>query len=198
MSVAYKPIDGEQVSVQWYVALAACRAAGVSFNVNEGHRTMARQQYFWDLYRSGRGALAAVPSPHAPHIRTGRFDHAIDFNNAAGVMGWLRAHEIRCALTVPGESWHVEANPDDLARYHAAHRSDLDGRAIDVLGPTARRWAAEYLRLKADGRNRARRRVLRRVLIVRRKAEWVAARRGPKAGRKAAQRRYDALRKVTS
>lgn len=123
MSVIYKSIDNEEVSVEWYTALMDCRRAGVAFNVNEGHRTMARQTYFWsgspnNPNRTWRGNLAARPSPYAPHIRSGRFDHALDLNNAAGVMRWLRAHGIRCSLTVPGESWHVEANADDLRRYH--------------------------------------------------------------------------------
>ena len=87
--VVYVPFDGEQVSREWGIVLAQMRADGVPFRVNEGHRTMARQWYFWNLYRSGRGALAAFPSPTAPHIRTGRIDHAIDFNNAAGVLNWL-------------------------------------------------------------------------------------------------------------
>ncbi len=124
--VIYKPIDGESVSVEWYTALMDCRRSGVSFNVNEGHRTMARQAYFWagspnNPNRTWRGNLAARPSSNAPHIRSGRFDHALDLNNAAGVMRWLRSKGIRCSLTVPGESWHVEANAEDLRRYHLAH-----------------------------------------------------------------------------
>lgn len=123
MVVIYKSIDNELVSAEWYTALTACRQSGVAFNVNEGHRTMARQTYFWsgspnNPRRTWRGNLAAYPSSNAPHIRSGRFDHAIDFNNAAGVMRWLRANGIRCSLTVPGESWHVEVNAADLRRYH--------------------------------------------------------------------------------
>lgn len=121
MAVRYLPIDGEIVSAEWMTALASCRRSGVVFRVNEGKRTFAKQQYFRTLYLQGRGALAAIPSHTAPHIRTGRFDHALDLNNAAGVMGWLRRNGIGCALTVPGESWHVEANASDLAAYHRRH-----------------------------------------------------------------------------
>lgn len=111
----YLPIDGELVSSQWHVLLLACRADGVAFHVNEGHRTFARQWELYRLYRSGRGALAAYPSPNAPHIRTGRLDHAIDFNNAAGVIRWLRGHGVPSAyLAVRGESWHVEAKASEL------------------------------------------------------------------------------------
>lgn len=121
MPVQYRSIDGELVSSQWYTVLRDLRAAGVRFTVTEGKRTFARQRQLRQLYLNGRGALAAIPSHNAPHIRTGRFDHANDFGNAAGVMYALRRRGIRCALTVPGERWHVEANAADLQRYHQRH-----------------------------------------------------------------------------
>jgi hypothetical protein len=127
MAVRYVSIDNELVSAEWYTLLRACRADGVKFNINEGHRTMARQWYFWNLYKSGRGNLAAFPSPYAPHIRTGRIDHALDINNAAGVMRWLHKHGVTTArLTVPGESWHVEASADQLR----AAAKKLGGRTL--------------------------------------------------------------------
>lgn len=119
MSVRYVPIDGERVSEEWHSVLRDMRAAGVQFNVNEGHRTMARQQYFWDLYRSGRGNLAAYPSATAPHIRTGRIDHAIDFSNDGAVFSWLTGAGLRPVRTVQGESWHIEITGARLAHYHA-------------------------------------------------------------------------------
>jgi len=121
VAVAYTPIDGEQVSREWGVVLHDMRQAGVAFRVNEGKRTFARQLFFWRLYLSGRGNLAARPSHNAPHIRTGRIDHAIDFNNATGVVYWLRQHAIRATLPVPGESWHVEAPAAALVKYAADH-----------------------------------------------------------------------------
>lgn len=144
MAVRYVQIDGEEVSQEWYSALRDMRTAGVQFNVNEGHRTMARQSYFYALYKSGRGAQAAVPSPYAPHIRTGRFDHAIDFNNASGVMEWLREHGISSALTVPGESWHVEANADQLRKYHLASEGPRTLRP-GVTSPDVKR-AQQFLK----------------------------------------------------
>jgi hypothetical protein len=116
MAVRYFPIDGESVSAHWYPILKKMRADGVYFNVNEGHRTWARQAYFWALYQSGRGNLAARPSNNAPHIWTGRQNHAIDFNNAGAVVRWLRNHGVAAVTNVPGESWHVYAPADDLAR----------------------------------------------------------------------------------
>jgi hypothetical protein len=111
MGVQYVPIDGELVSREWGIALRAMREDRVAFRVNEGHRTWARQAQLRALYLAGRGALAAIPSRNAPHIRTGRIDHAIDFTNAAAAIRWLRAHGLGAHLTVPGESWHVAPTP---------------------------------------------------------------------------------------
>lgn len=131
MSVTYLPIDNELVSKEWHAVLSAMRAAGVGFNVNEGHRTMARQQYFWDLYRSGRGNLAAFPSPNAPHIRSGRIDHAIDFSNDAAVFSWLQRNGLSPARTVRGESWHIEISAAKLRWFYAKKR--VSGAVDPVL-----------------------------------------------------------------
>lgn len=140
MQVRYLPIDGELVSEQWFVVLRDMRADGVDFNVNEGHRTMARQWYFWNLYQSGQGNLAAYPSANAPHIRTGRLDHAIDFGNDAAVFAWLARHGLRPARTVSGESWHIECPVDALVAYARAHGDPLKG-----LGPVRKKAASTLL-----------------------------------------------------
>lgn len=126
MAVRYVPIDSELVSAEWYSVLKAMRNDGVSFNVNEGHRTLARQTYFWRLYRSGRGNLAAYPSPWAPHIRTGRIDHAIDFSNDAAVFHWLSRAGLNPRRTVRGESWHIEVTAAELRGFHKRHGVDAD------------------------------------------------------------------------
>lgn len=127
MAVTYLPIDGELVSKEWRAVLLDMRADGVSFRVNEGHRTMARQWYFWRLYRSGAGNLAAFPSPFAPHIRTGRIDHAIDFSNDTAVFAWLQNKGLNPRRTVRGESWHIEITASELRAYYAkwSHRHDV-------------------------------------------------------------------------
>lgn len=126
MAVRYVPIDNESVSQEWYSVLKAMRADGVRFNVNEGHRTMARQWYFWRLYKSGRGNLAAYPSPWAPHIRTGRIDHAIDFSNDVAVFTWLSRKGLNPRRTVRGESWHIEVSAAELRAFHARHGVNQD------------------------------------------------------------------------
>lgn len=120
----YVSIDGELVSKEWYAVLMDMRRDGVRFNVNEGHRTMARQRYFWNCYQTGScngGNVAARPSPVAPHIRTGRIDHAIDFSNDGAVFRWLSNHGLNPARTVRGESWHIEVSAANLRAYAKKH-----------------------------------------------------------------------------
>ncbi|ADB50160.1 glycoside hydrolase family protein [Conexibacter woesei] len=107
--------DGHRVSDDWFDVLSGARRAGVAFRLNSGRRTFAEQQRLYDLWRAGVGALAAVPSHTAPHIRTGRQDHALDIDQfagvgTAGVRAWLRGEGLATTLTVPGEGWHVEAD----------------------------------------------------------------------------------------
>lgn len=129
MGVTYNRIDGELVSREWFTVLTDMRRDGVGFNVNEGHRTMARQQYFWNCYRTGAcngGNLAARPSPFAPHIRTGRIDHAIDFSNDGPVFSWLARKGLRPSRPVRGESWHIEVSASALVAYSKAHGGSND------------------------------------------------------------------------
>ena len=121
--VSYIWIDGERVSKEWGCVLHDMRDDGVVFNVNEGHRTMARQWYFWNGYRKRLPGfnLAAFPSPFAPHIRTGRIDHAIDFSNDARVFAWLQRKGLNPRRTVAGESWHIEVSAADLRAYYKAY-----------------------------------------------------------------------------
>lgn len=167
--------QGRRVSSQWLTVLAAAQRAGVNFRLNSGQRTFAQQQRLYDLYRSGRGNLAAVPSHNAPHIRTGRPDHAIDVDMFAGdgVKGlarWLRRQGASVAWTVPGEGWHIEIPRGDLERL---------ARKLDdpLVGYTAAevRWIREYDRLLHAKRDPDRRRVLRRVMTLQRKRLWRAA-----------------------
>lgn len=124
MAVRYRSFDGEKVSRQWFQLLTDIRRHDhVTFHLNEGHRTLARQTQFWNLFRAGRGPIAAFPSPFAPHIRTGRADHACDFNNAEGVRRAAAKRGVTLTRTVlwPNgsvrEEWHLEANRAQLRRY---------------------------------------------------------------------------------
>lgn len=130
--VKYVVFDNELVSLEWSTVLHDMRQDGVVFGVNEGHRTLTRQRYFWDCYLSKRcnnGNLAAYPSPFAPHIRSGRIDHAIDFGNPESVMDWLRSrglHPSRPAGSGSNwEPWHIEVDAVALRAYHRLHTRDL-------------------------------------------------------------------------
>lgn len=123
MTVVYKPIDGEQVSEQWWVILTYLRnVKHVQFHVNEGHRTWARQEELVrekGLWSPSNMHGAAAPSANAPHIRTGRLDHAIDFDNSTAVIYALSQLGVIARRTVPGESWHLEVAASDLVKLAA-------------------------------------------------------------------------------
>jgi hypothetical protein len=118
MAVRYKNFDGKPVSVAWHRVLTRARENGVDFKVTSGHRTFAEQRRLYDLWRAGKGNLAAFPSHSAPHIRTGRPDHAIDFGpDPAAVqrlIKYLNRRRLGSRLTVPGEWWHVEVQNSRL------------------------------------------------------------------------------------
>lgn len=178
--VRYVLFDGELVSLQWAAVLTAMRADGVVFNVNEGHRTFARQKFFWDCGPNGccccnNCALAAFPTASAPHIRTGRADHAIDFSNPEPVMDWLADHGLlpfrpAGAGTDRWEPWHIEVSGVTLVA--VAKRLGTD--AFDVL-PKHMEHAVRHLlyhrrmALETKGRRQARhirwRRHWRRVVV---------------------------------
>lgn len=86
---------------------AAAAAAGITLSVNSGFRTQAEQQHLYDLYRQGRGNLAARPG-YSNH-QGGR---SADINMPGGYSGatyrWLQAHGAAYGFKndVGGEPWH--------------------------------------------------------------------------------------------
>lgn len=114
--------DHEKVSSEWFVLLwDLAHKDKVSFNVNEGHRTMARQAELvreLGLFNSQTNPHgAAAPSAHAPHIKSGHPDHAIDFDNASDVISAAHKRGVELIRTVSTESWHLEPNPAQLHAY---------------------------------------------------------------------------------
>jgi hypothetical protein len=182
MAVKYRRWDADdRVSAQWFAVLSAAKADGVSFLVTDGHRTMAEQQQRWDTYQRFGHPRAAKPSPTAPHIRSGRPDHAIDVNALDGGAGrlaaWLRTHGAGATFPVSGEAWHIEVPQSDLEHLAAKFSDPLAGYPAKE-----RNWIHTYdrlVRLKHAGNDPAdgseRRIRLRSLMTERRKAIWRAA-----------------------
>lgn len=90
-----------------YVKLAKdAKADGIAVSAAEGFRTMSRQEYFWNLYQSGGGNLAARPgySNHQSGV-------AVDW--APSVYNWLssgKAQNYGIKKCTCGEAWHY--SPD--------------------------------------------------------------------------------------
>lgn len=169
--------DARRVSDEWAIVLTAARADGVRFRLNSGQRTFAEQDALRKLYLAGRGPLAAKPSHDAPHIRTGRPDHALDVDmyvgdGVRGLARWLQRAGASVAWTVPGEGWHIETPRADLERLARS----LTG-PIGWLTPVELRRVRELdaIRTGATPAHPDRERVLVRVLTDQRKRIWRAA-----------------------
>lgn len=155
--------DRELVSKVWSVVLHDMYADGVRANVNEGKRTMGRQAELvrqLGVWSPSNPTGAARPSTSAPHIREGRFDHAIDFGNDWQAFVWLLEHGLQPARTVPGESWHIECPAHLLLAYYRERT-----RPLSVLGPKRRKAADTLLKRRRNLRaaEKARRRVKARL-----------------------------------
>lgn len=90
-----------------HAAQAWARATGILWRVtgNGGYRAFADQLRAWNLYRSGRGPLAANPYKGGPHMRGEALDLSPrpgDNPRARGLLG-----RFGLGLTVQGEPWHV-------------------------------------------------------------------------------------------
>jgi GH24 family phage-related lysozyme (muramidase) len=149
--------DGRRVSGPWKRILTEARAHGVRFLLTSGRRTLAEQTSLFHqnmqlvrgrwVQRPGR-PLTAFPSPTAPHIRTGRPDHALDVNALDGgenrLQHWLANHDVISTNPVPGEPWHLEAPAGDLRRLSdrikAEHAKERDRyRRLNERKPAGRR-----------------------------------------------------------
>ena len=167
--------DGSRVSDEWDVILTAARRDGVQFHLNSGRRTISEQWRLYRLWRAGVGAVAAFPSPAAPHIRTGRADHAIDVSTIGGgehrLQEYLNRHALGARNTVAGEPWHLEAASEVLLKRAAAklniapeptlRKGSIDRLAVRRLQRILR--ALGYRSVTVNGRYDLRtRRVVRR------------------------------------
>jgi hypothetical protein len=173
MSVSYVGFRGKVISREWAAVLTAATQE-VAFQIDSGHRTMGEQQALYNHFLRFGSPLAARPSATAPHIRTGRFDHALDINaldgGAARLFTWLHGKGAHPAFAVPGEPWHIEVPANELRALATILSDPLRGYTA-----TERRWIREYDELKHAHRDRRRRGVLRQVMKDQRKRVWRAA-----------------------
>jgi hypothetical protein len=108
------PIPGGRLAKtaapSWNALYAICRMKGVPIypsGSRSSYRPYADQQYFWSLYRSGRGNLAAYPgtSNHglglAVDLATPQMRTMIDRYGAP--FGWAKKWS-----DAPGEWWHIK------------------------------------------------------------------------------------------
>lgn len=136
MQLNFASRDHEHVSREQYVLLHDIYyghngPALKAFNVNEGHRTMARQA---ELVRE-QGRYNAVTNPHgaaepsatAPHIKSGHPDHALDLDGVDAFIAAAAHRGVTYRKTVSTESWHVEPDPAQLARYYNANKARVLG-----------------------------------------------------------------------
>jgi hypothetical protein len=171
--------QGKRVSAQWATVLNAAAAAGVRFRLNSGQRTFAEQQSLYDQNMSGGRPkpghpLTAKPSHTAPHIRTGRQDHAIDVNALDGgetrLQRWLEGQGLKVTNPVPGEAWHMEVPSAQLARF-AARLNDRSRALADLRARYDRVRAAILKREKRGVASPGQRKLLAklRAMIARRR-----------------------------
>lgn len=162
MSVKYIELDfcsrdHERVSREWYYLLHDLHKAGVVFNVNEGHRTLARQRELVrqkGLWSASNPTGAAAPTVFAPHIRSGNPAHAVDFDNAAGVIAAAKKRGVTLVRTIPTEPWHLEPNATSLAAYARLHRANR-AKAVAAAKAAAKakaRAAARKARAKVGAK----------------------------------------------
>lgn len=168
---------GLRCSAEWQTVLTAAARAGTAFEPTSLQRTFSEQAVLRSRYEAGTGPLAAEPSHDAPHIRTGRPDHAADVKWTDGgvyrLAAWLRRQGCRVLWTVPGERWHIEVPRTDLQRLARKLVADrLAGYPADE-----KRWIRELdaIRRGATPAHPSRQRVLIRVMTTRRKSIWRAA-----------------------
>lgn len=113
ITICVTTVNGKLVEVNTARAFLrmrkAAKAKGVSIVVNSGFRTMAKQRYLYNCYKTKKcnnGNLAAPPG-YSNH----QSGHALDLNTASrGVYSYLARHgsAYRFKRTVPSERWHWE------------------------------------------------------------------------------------------
>lgn len=106
----------EPSAQMWWLRLASefKRAWGIDLDITDAYRDLAHQQYYWDLYQSGQGNIAARPgtSNHGWAQAVDIFTPAYG-SSSSPQHAWLRQWAPQFGWTwdtgrASGESWHWE------------------------------------------------------------------------------------------
>ena len=103
-----KPVEKKTAAAFERMRDAAAKD-GVHLQLNSGFRSMEEQQHLYNLYKSGRGNLAAYPG-HSNH----QSGIAVDINVVSdAAYNWMHKHgpSFGFRRTVPSEPWHWEYLP---------------------------------------------------------------------------------------
>jgi lysozyme len=113
-------------------------------DLNEGRRTMAEQQHFFN----NQPPLAAKPHRDAPHIWEGRNNHALDVNSHNGaakrLANFYESQGVDVVFNVPGEDWHFQ--PTSGSQLAAAADKILKQRDAAILKPGEREKRVKFLK----------------------------------------------------
>lgn len=129
--------QGKKVSKEWDVILTALNKR-LNFRLNDGRRTMWEQAKLRAKYLAGRGALAAIPNPNAPHIKVGRPNHSLDIDQFFGdgeqaVQRELNQMGLNVRNDVPGEGWHLTEPDANRLRRVAAEVAEEAGKSANPV-----------------------------------------------------------------
>lgn len=134
---------GVRVSQPHAVLLAAYEDRHGTVYINSGQRTMAdqwrmvRQKGIYNARTNPHGA--AVPSPWAPHIKSGHVHHALDGNAPhpiRDIASFYRSQGVPVAFNVSTESWHMDTLDEGALKRAAAKLGGHTGDPVLKQGQT--------------------------------------------------------------
>jgi len=137
-----------------FLAMSAesSRCYGTPILVRAAYRTLALQWYFWRLYQSGRGNLAAYPgtSNHgwglAVDLYNTRMRQIVDA--IGGKYGWAKRWS-----DAPSEWWHIKYSSTHDSHHYASTRPTLHYGMHGTSVKKLKRWLRGLGFKSVDGSN---------------------------------------------
>jgi len=164
-------------------ALAAkvYKEEGWKLSASEAYRDIARQNYFWNLYLSGKGNLAARPgtSNHgvglAVDLSTYTDRNYIDKYGAA--FGWSKSWS-----DAPSEWWHIKYQPGHYSGpnpgpyYKVDRKPSWWDKVKHKLREARKKYAHKHKRRKKSERPKVKERLHKQLKRLRNWIKWAAKR----------------------